>query len=149
MLTKIGVYQMITTIKKIKPMFNGVVTTMNKYGNEYLKGTTMLDPTKSGTVKEYQTVVAVGPIVRGIEPGDVVYINPKRYAIMEHKEGSMHDGVIKDNPVIGYKFDIVEIEGVPHLYLADNDIKYVAEVEEFEENPSIVVPDAPKIDLSI
>lgn len=130
-------------------MFNGVVTTMNKYGNEYLKGTTMLDPTKSGTVKEYQTVVAVGPIVRGIEPGDVVYINPKRYAIMEHKEGGMHDGVIKDNPVIGYKFDIVEIEGVPHLYLADNDIKYVAEVEEFEENPAIVVPDAPKIDLSI
>lgn len=130
-------------------MFNGVVTTMNKYGEEYLKGTSMLDPTKTGTVKEYQTVVAVGPIVKGIEVGDVVYINPKRYAVMQHKEGTMQDNVIKDNPVVGYKFDIVEIDGVPHLYLADNDIKFVAEIEEFDENPSIVVPDAPKIDLDL
>lgn len=130
-------------------MFNGVVTTMNKYGEEYLKGTSMLDPTKTGTVKEYQTVVAVGPIVKGIEIGDVVYINPKRYAVMQHKEGTMQDNVIKDNPVVGYKFDIVEIDGVPHLYLADNDIKFVAEIEEFDENPSIVVPDAPKIDLGL
>lgn len=130
-------------------MFNGVVTTMNKYGEEYLKGTSMLDPTKTGTVKEYQTVVAVGPIVKGIEVGDVVYINPKRYAVMQHKEGTMQDNVIKDNPVVGYKFDIVEIDGVPHLYLADNDIKFVAEIEEFDENPSIVVPDAPKIDLGL
>lgn len=130
-------------------MFNGVVTTMNKYGEEYLKGTSMLDPTKTGTVKEYQTVVAVGPIVKGIEVGDVVYINPKRYAVMQHKEGTMQDNVVKDNPVVGYKFDIVEIDGVPHLYLADNDIKFVAEIEEFDENPSIVVPDAPKIDLGL
>lgn len=130
-------------------MFNGVVTTMNKYGEEYLKGTSMLDPTKTGTVKEYQTVVAVGPIVKGIEVGDVVYINPKRYAVMQHKEGTMQDNVIKDNPVVGYKFDIVEIDSVPHLYLADNDIKFVAEIEEFDENPSIVVPDAPKIDLGL
>ena len=139
---------MITTIKKIKPMFNGIVTTMNKYGKEFLKGTTMIDPTKSDTVKEYQTVVAVGPIVRDIEVGDVVYINPKRYAVKQHKEGTMADGVVKDNPVIGYNFDIVEIDGVPHLYLQDNDIKFVAEIEEFEENPTLVMPDKPKIELN-
>lgn len=139
---------MITKIKKIKPMFNGLITTMEKYGQEYLKGTTMIDPTKTGTVKEYQKVVAVGPHVKGIEVGDIVFINPKRYAVMQHKEGALQDGVIKDNPVVGYKFEIVEIDDVPHMYIFDNDVKYVAEIEEFEENPAIVIPDGPKLELN-
>ena len=129
---------MVTIIKKIKPMFNGLITTMNRYEQDVkVKGTDLIDSSKSNAVKEYQTVVAVGPMVRGIEVGDTVFINPNRYAVMKHKAGSLQDGVIKDNPVIGYNFDIVEIEGVNHLYLQDSDIKFVAEIEEFNENPMI------------
>ena len=129
---------MTTIIKKIKPMFNGLITTMNRYEQDVkVKGTDLIDSSKSNAVKEYQTVVAVGPMVRGIEVGDTVFINPNRYAVMKHKAGSLQDGVIKDNPVIGYNFDIVEIEGVNHLYLQDSDIKFVAEIEEFNENPPI------------
>ena len=129
---------MVTIIKKVKPMFNGLITTMNRYEQDVkVKGTDLIDSSKSNTVKEYQTVVAVGPMVRGIEVGDTVFINPNRYAVMKHKAGSLQDGVIKDNPVIGYNFDIVEIEGVNYLYLQDSDIKFVAEIEEFNENPLI------------
>lgn len=129
---------MIATIKKVKPMFNGLITTMNRYGSDQkVKGTNLIDSSKANAVKDYQTVVAVGPMVRGIEVGDTVFINPKRYAVMKHKAGSLQDGVIKDNPVVGYNFDIVEIDGVEHLYLQDNDIKFVAEIEEFDENPTI------------
>ena len=129
---------MTTIIKKIKPMFNGLITTMNRYEQDVkVKGTDLIDSSKSNAVKEYQTVVAVGPMVRGIEVGDTVFINPNRYAVMKHKAGSLQDGVIKDNPVIGYNFDIVEIEGVNHLYLQDSDIKFVAEIEEFNEDPLI------------
>ena len=129
---------MVTIIKKIKPMFNGLITTMNRYEQDVkVKGTDLIDSSKSNAVKEYQTVVAVGPMVRGIEVGNTVFINPNRYAVMKHKAGSLQDGVIKDNPVIGYNFDIVEIEGVNHLYLQDSDIKFVAEIEEFNENPLI------------
>ena len=129
---------MVTIIKKIKPMFNGLITTMNRYEQDVkVKGTDLIDSSKSNAVKEYQTVVAVGPMVRGIEVGDTVFINPNRYAVMKHKAGSLQDGVIKDNPVIGYNFDIVEIEGVNYLYLQDSDIKFVAEIEEFNENPLI------------
>jgi hypothetical protein len=139
---------MVTNIKKIKPMFNGLVTTMDKYSNnQYVAGTKILDASKAGAVKEYQKVVAVGPMVRGIEVGDIVFINPKRYMVRKHEEGSLQDGVIKDNPVIGYNFDIVEINGTPHLYLQDNDIKYVAEIEEFEENPVIITDPKPKLEL--
>lgn len=129
---------MVTIIKKVKPMFNGLITTMNRYEQDVkVKGTDLIDSSKSNAVKEYQTVVAVGPMVRGIEVGDTVFINPNRYAVMKHKAGSLQDGVIKDNPVIGYNFDIVEIDGVNHLYLQDSDIKFVAEIEEFNENPLI------------
>ena len=48
-------------------MFNGIITTMNRYGDDVkLQGTTLIDSSKSNTVKEYQTVLAVGPMVRGI-----------------------------------------------------------------------------------
>lgn len=133
---------MVVTIKKVKPMFNGVVTTLNRYGNDQkIKGTDLIDSTKVGAVKEYQTVVSIGPMVRGINVGDVIFINPKRYAVMKHKPGTLQDGVIKDNPVVGYNFDIIEIDGVEHLYIQDGDVKFVAEIEEFEENPTLVVPD--------
>ena len=126
-------------IKKIKPMFNSLLVTCNKYSKDVtLQGTSLVDTTKADTVKEYQTVVAVGPSVRGIEPGDVVFINPKRYAVKKHREGSLKDGVITDNPIIGYNFNIVEVDGVQHLYIQDNDIDYVAEGEEFEENPTLI-----------
>ena len=129
---------MTTIIKERGPMFNGLITTMNRYEQDVkVKGTDLIDSSKSNAVKEYQTVVAVGPMVRGIEVGDTVFINPNRYAVMKHKAGSLQDGVIKDNPVVGYNFDIVEIEGVNHLYLQDSDIKFVAEIEEFNENPLI------------
>ena len=125
-------------IKKVKPMFNGLITTMNRYGNNVkINNTNLVDSRKVNAVKEYQTVIAIGPMVRGIEVGDVVFVNPSRYAVMKHKQGSLQDGVIQDNPVVGYNFDIVEIDGEEYLYLQDSDIKFVAEIEEFDENPTI------------
>ena len=139
---------MIVTIKRVKPMFNGVLTTMNKYSDDYkVAGTDIIDSSKANSVKEYQTVLEVGPMVRGVNVGDVVFINPKRYAVMKHNPGSLQDGVIKDNPVIGYNFDIVEVDGKECLYLQDGDIKFIAEIEEFDENPQIVIPDNKIIEL--
>ncbi len=140
---------MIVTIKRVKPMFNGVLTTMNKYSDDYkVAGTDIIDSSKANSVKEYQTVLEVGPMVRGVNVGDVVFINPKRYAVMKHNPGSLQDGVIKDNPVIGYNFDIVEVDGKECLYLQDGDIKFIAEIEEFNENPQIVIPDNKIIELN-
>lgn len=128
---------MIVRIKNVKPMFNHLVTTMDKYSMDKKIGS-LIDVTRAGAVKEYQRVLAVGPMVKGIEVGDIVFINPKRYAVMQHKEGSLQDGAIKDNPVISYKFDILEIDGKECLLLSDNDIRFVADIEEFDENPAIV-----------
>lgn len=137
---------MIAKIKKIKPLFNMIITTCDKYNSDVrLAGTNLIDSSKSNAVKEYQKVLAVGPTVRGIQEGDTVFINPNRYKVVQHKEGSLEDGVIKDNPVIGYRFETVNIDGQECLVLFDNDIKFVAEIEEFEEQPILITEANTKI----
>ena len=58
-------------IKKIKPLFNTIVTTMDMYTEEELKVGGIIDSSKiSMSLKEFQKVIAVGPSVRNIEVGD-------------------------------------------------------------------------------
>ena len=66
-----------------------------------------------------------------MKEGDLVCIDPKRYAVMKHQDGSMRDGVITDNPIVGYNFNMVNINGETYLYLYDSDVRYV--VEDYEE----------------
>lgn len=124
-------------IKKMRPMFTAILTTMDRYEEDSKKGSLIDTKKMKGALKEYQTVVAVGDQSRGINIGDVVCINPKRYAVKKHKEGSLKDGVICDNPVIEYNFNVVPVNGVDHLLLDVSDIEFV--VEEYEE-----VSDAPE-----
>lgn len=132
----------------IKPMFNKIVTTMDCYEEDQMIGG-LLDTRKTkGSLKEYQTVVAVGSTVRDIKVGDVVAINPTRYAVMEHKDGSLKNGVISDNMRVGYKFNTITINDKEHLMLYDQDIDFVVlESEDVEEptGPTIIQPEKPKI----
>lgn len=119
-------------IKKIKPLFNKILTTMDLYDNSITEDG-IIDGTKEeGGIREYQTVIAVGPTVKCVKPGDKVVINPTRYQVMKHKEGSLKDGVITDNPVIGYNFPILMIDDRPCLYLYDSDVDFV--IKEWEES---------------
>lgn len=123
-------------IKKIKPMFTSIVTTMDKYGNDQFAddGHILNVKKMAGALKENQKVVAIGEMVKGIKVGDMVNINPTRYAVMKHKEGSLKDNIVTDNPVVGYNFRTVMIDGNEYLYLEDRDINYV--IEEYEEGDS-------------
>ena len=131
-------------IKSIKPMFDSLVTTMNKYEQDGFENGVIVK--QAGSLKEYQTVIAVGPAVRNIEVGDTVMINPIRYAKMKHKEGSLKNGVITDNPVIGYEFKTVTINDEECLYLQSTDIMYSFEGEEIEDKKddkknNLIIPD--------
>lgn len=132
-------------IKKIKPMFTAILTTMDTYEDD-VTCNSIIVKTK-GTIKEYQKVVAVGDTVRSVKVGDLVCINPKRYAVVKHQEGSLQDGVVSDNPVVRYNFDIIEMNDTPYLLLQDSDISYI--IEEFEEikNEKLIVPDTKLIGI--
>lgn len=134
-------------LKKVKPMFNRLITTMDSYEkDQYING--VIDSRKQkGTIKEYQTVVSVGDTVRGINEGDIVCINPTRYAVMKHNDKSMQNGIIGDNMVLGYKFNTITIDGKEHLMLYDQDIDFVVvESEDVEDQsaPLLIQPEEKK-----
>ena len=134
---------MTLNIKKIRPMFNQVITTMDKYSDDEMKTGSIIDVNKvNNPIKEYQKVVAVGPMVKNIEVGDIVMINPKRYGKVRHKEGSLKDGIITDNPVVSYNFNVIELNHTPFLLLLDQDIDFI--IEEYEE-----VKDSPQSDIIV
>jgi len=130
-------------IIKIRPMANYLVTTKDEYTEDDVeRGGLMIKI--AGSLKEYQKVVAVGPMVRGIQVGDLVCINPKRYAQYKHKPGSLKDGVVTDNPVVSYNFNVIELDHISHLLLTDQDIDFVIEEWNDEKEPeksNIIVPE--------
>lgn len=147
-------------IKKIKPMNNCLITTKEVYKDDIKTGSIVTKA--SGSMKEYQKVIAVGPLVRNINVGDVVMINPSRYAVRKYNEKPMENSIKNDmelNPVVGYRFNTIVLDNVEHLVLYDQDVSYV--IEDYEEvtdedttshniiganpNSSIILPKEKKI----
>ena len=126
-------------IKKIKPLFNRVLVTADKYETDVKQGGVVT--ITAGTLKEYQKVLAVGSTVRDISEGDLVLINPTRYAVKKHREGTLKDGIVTDNPVINYNFNLVEVNGDVCILLYDQDIDYI--ISDYEEvvNDSLYIPE--------
>ena len=120
-------------IKKVRPMFTGVITTANKYVGDNVTESGLLLPSKmEGQLNLFQWVVSVGPMVTGIKEGDIVRINPKRYAVIEHAKGSLEaaSNIQHDDMKYNYEIPMVPIDGKDYLFLQNNDIEYV--VEDFE-----------------
>lgn len=121
-------------VKKIKPMFTSIITSMDKYEHDVKTIGGLIDTSRQqGGLKEYQTVLAIGTSVRDIKVGDLVCVNPTRFAVKKHREGTLKDGIVTDNPTITYNFDVVEMDGKQCLLLQDRDIDFI--IEEFEEVP--------------
>lgn len=124
---------------KVKPMFNRIITTMDTYEEDQLSNG-IIDTRKiKGSLKEYQTVVAVGTMVNNIKEGDLVAINPSKYVVMKHEPKSMKNGIIDDNMIMGYKFNTITINDKEHLMLYDSDIDFIIEESEDVEQTNIVV----------
>ena len=130
-------------------MFTALITTMDKYEHDVTTRGGLIDTTKQqGGLKEYQTVLAVGSSVRDIKVGDIVCVNPTRFAVRKHQAGTLKDGIVTDNPVTTYNFDVVEMDGKQCLLLQDRDIDFI--IEEYEEVPDptpspIIQPEKKKI----
>ena len=134
-------------IKKLKPQFNQIVVTRDLYAEQRSKAGLFLG--RANTIKEYQTVVSVGPNVKGIAPGDVVFINPKRYMMVEHKDGlqDKEQNVIQDQMKAQFNIPTFTVYDLPDggsrelMIIGDNDIYFVAEGEEFETTPVVAPQD--------
>lgn len=119
-------------IKKIKPMYTRIVTTMDMYVEEQLKspgGIIDASKLKKG-IKEYQRVIAVGSSVRTVKEGDLVCINPDRYAVRQYDKNSVKSDIM-ENQITRYNFNVVTLDGKDCLLLDESDVEFV--IEEYEE----------------
>lgn len=131
-------------IKTIKPLFTNILVTGDKYEEDEKQNGLII--AKKGDLKLYQTVMAVGSMVRDIKTGDKVMINPKQYAVKKYDPNSVKEDMGM-NSTIGYNMPWVTIddaEGSPQecLLLVDRDIEFVFEGEEIQEEPKskLIVP---------
>lgn len=120
-------------VLKATPMFNGVITTCHQWEVDG-ESDGLIDTAKSqGVVKPHQTVVAVGSAARSVKVGDLVIIDPTRFAVKRYNDGSLKDNVVKQQEIVGFDFPLIELNGEPHMLLNENDIVYIInEYEEFE-----------------
>lgn len=116
------------------PMLNHVILTANRYEESDFNDSLIDDEQKLvGNIKEYQTVVSVGPYVKDLKAGDFVVINPKAYAKPIHKtKDTSVRGLLGDDEVeMRVEFPTIEINGIPHLFLYDRDVDMVITKHEF------------------
>lgn len=137
-------------INKVIPMFTALITTMDKYEEDAKVGSIIDGTKRKDTLKEYQRVVAVGSqCCKDIHVGDMVMINPQRFANVNHKHkpNSLANDIQQDTTTLTFSFDVVNIDGIDHLLLQDRDIMYVFEGEEIPDdsgtnNSNIILPDS-------
>ena len=124
-------------IKKVRPLFTGVITTAKKYvGDQLTKGGLLLDTRKmQGDINPYQTVISVGTTVHDIKEGDIVKINFKRYEKAKHTPGALDEAENKiiDNMSRYCEIPAIVINDEEYLFIQNNDIEYVVEDYEVDE----------------
>jgi hypothetical protein len=123
-------------IKKVKLTANYVLTTKNTYSGEPDGGVII----PKGTLKEYQRVIEIGPMVRTVQVGDLVSINPKRYAVTKYRENDIKGDIEHMQKIVSYNIPEIEINHEKHLLITDQDIEFVITEYEEEKPNNIIIP---------
>lgn len=118
-------------IKKIKPLYTRIITTMDTYVEDQSSPGGIIDVTKlKQGIKEYQKVLSIGTSVRNVNEGDLVCINPDRYAVRKFSKDSIKNDIL-ENQVTKYNFNVINLDGTDCLMIDEADIEFV--IEDYEE----------------
>ena len=133
-------------ITKIKPLFDHLLITADRFEKDMIHSGVIL--ANKGDLKLWQTVVAVGSVVRDIKVGDKVMINPNDFAVKKYNKNSVQND-LDNNPVLTYNFPFETVDdekGEPkdYLYISDRNVKYVFEGIEKDES-LLILPGNPKL----
>ena len=132
-------------VTKIKPLFDHLLITADKFEKDMVHNGVIL--AGKGDLKLWQTVVAVGSVVRDIKVGDKVMINPNDFAVKKYNKNSVQND-LDNNPVLTYNFPFETVDdekGEPkdYLYISDRNVKYV--FEGTEKDDSLILPGKTKL----
>ena len=126
-------------IKSIKPLFTNLITTGDKFEKDMYENGLIV--ANKGDLKLWQKVLYVGSMVKDINVGDMVMVNPADYMVKKYSPNSVQND-LDNNPTIRWNFNWVTVDdenGKPQecLMLKDRDIQFVFEGEEKDE-PTII-----------
>lgn len=122
-------------ITKIKPVFNHLLITADKFNKDMIQAGVIV--ANKGDLKLWQKVIAVGSAVRDVKVGDMVMIDPMKYAVRKYNKNSVQND-LDNNPVLTYNFPFETVDnekGEPQdcLYITEDAVKYAFEGKEKEE----------------
>jgi hypothetical protein len=133
-------------ITKINPVATRMLVTGEVYSEDMYNDHGIIE-SKKGDMKEYQTVVEVGPMVRDIKVGDKVMLNMMHFAVMQYDPNSVKKDMGMQK-IKGYQFPKVELTNADGskqecLYIDQQDIIFSFEGEEVQgkKNPIIMPAD--------
>ena len=122
-------------VTKIKPVFNHLLITADKFDKDMIQAGVIV--ANKGDLKLWQKVIAVGSAVRDVKVGDMVMIDPMKYAVRKYNKNSVQND-LDNNPVLTYNFPFETVDnekGEPQdcLYITEDAVKYAFEGKEKEE----------------
>ena len=119
-------------IKSIKPMFTSIVTTADRFEEDYTENGMIL--ASKGDYKPWQTIISIGDSVRNLKKGDKVMVNLDNYVVRKYDKNSLQND-LENNKKVRYAFNFVTLDdnnGNPKecFLFNDRDILYSFEGEE-------------------
>lgn len=133
-------------ITKINPVATRMLVTGEVYSEDMYNEHGIIE-SKKGDMREYQTVLEVGPMVRDIKVGDKVMLNMMHFAVMQYDSNSIKKDMGMQK-IKGYQFPKIELtndDGSKQecLYIDQQDIVFSFEGEEVQgkKNPIIMPAD--------
>lgn len=122
-------------ITKIKPVFNHLLITADKFDKDMIQAGVII--ANKGDLKLWQKVIAIGSAVRDVKVGDMVMIDPMKYAVRKYNKNSVQND-LDNNPVLTYNFPFETIDdekGEPQdcLYITEDAVRYAFEGKERDE----------------
>lgn len=136
-------------ITKINPVATRMLVTGEVYSEDMYNEHGIIE-NKKGDMKEYQTVLEVGPMVRDIKIGDKVMLNMMHFAVMQYDKNSIKNDMGMQK-IKGFQFPKMELtkeDGSKQecLYIDQQDIVFSFEGEEIQgkKNP-IITPEKKSI----
>ena len=94
-------------IKSIKPMFTSIVTTADRFEEDYTENGMIL--ASKGDYKPWQTIISIGDSVRNLKKGDKVMVNLDNYVVRKYDKNSLQND-LDNNKKVRYAFNFVTLD---------------------------------------
>ena len=128
-------------VKKIKPLFDYIVTTAHTFTAKEATINGIIDPNLEGKYKPYQEIISIGDMakMKGLNEGQLVAIDFTKYGKAVQSKNSVNEAIEDYKAKMVYQVPIIELDGKEYLYITSNAIEYIVSDFEWLEDESPVI----------